>query len=506
MTFWGRDSKLFSLPKNSIKRKITIIITSAMIFSILFLGVASIHYISRLNRTGNEREMDEKITTARSVLSEYCKYANVYSQVQSLEFYTAMDELSKVIITDINLYDTHGGLIRTTQPDIYEQFLMGKRMNANAYHEIAHNNALKYTTMEEVAGMKYFSVYAPLFNNQGSMVAIINLPYFSRSADMLSASSSMIATIIDIYLVLIILAFIISVLLSNSLSRPLVEIKERIQGLTTSSNRNRYISYHNNRDEIGVLVSAYNKMVDDLDQSRQQLAQAEREQAWKEMARQIAHEIKNPLTPMKLRIQYLIRMKEEGRPGWEEQVEPTLNSIMGQIANLSEVANAFSSFSRFYNEEVVDVNLNTAISEQVFFFDTNDDINIEIRNNVPEPVVSARKQQLSRVFVNIIQNAIESIQNSQGTGNILIMIDAVEHEEGLYYKVNFEDDGLGVAEEHMERLFHPNFTTKSGGTGLGLAICRNIIEQSQGTISYSRSSLGGACFTILLPAKKSISF
>ena len=176
-----------------------------MIFSILFLGVASIHYINRLNRTGNEREMDEKITTARSVLSEYCKYVNVYSQVQSLEFYNVMDELSKVIRTDINLYDTHGGLIRTTQPDIYEQFLMGKRMNGNAYHEIAHNNALKYTTMEEVAGMKYFSVYAPLFNNQGSMVAIINLPYFSRSADMLSASSSMIATIINIYLVLIFL-------------------------------------------------------------------------------------------------------------------------------------------------------------------------------------------------------------------------------------------------------------------------------------------------------------
>jgi signal transduction histidine kinase len=151
---------------------------------------------------------------------------------------------------------------------------------------------------------------------------------------------------------------------------------------------------------------------------------------------------------------------------------------------------------------VVDVNLNEAISEQVFFFDTNDDITIEIRNNVSDPVVSARRQQLSRVFVNIIQNAIESIQNSRGTGHILITIDAVEHEEGLYYKLDFEDDGQGVAEEHMERLFHPNFTTKSGGTGLGLAICRNIIEQSQGTISYSRSSLGGACFTILLPAKQ----
>jgi len=506
MTFWGRDSMLFSLPKNSIKRKITIIITSAMIFSILFLGVASIHYVSRLNKTGNEREMDEKITTARSVLSEYCKYANVYSQVQSLEFYNAMDELAKVIRTDINLYDIHGGLIRTTQPDIYEQFLMGKRMNGNAFHEIAQKNALKYTTMEAVAGMKYFSVYAPIFNSQGSMVAIINLPYFSRSADMLSASSSMIATIINIYLVLIILAFIISVLLSNSLSRPLVVIKERIQGLTTSSNRNKYISYHNNRDEIGVLVSAYNKMVDDLDHSRLQLAQAEREQAWKEMARQIAHEIKNPLTPMKLRIQYLIRMKDEGRSGWEEQVEPTLNSILGQIANLSEVADAFSSFSRFYNEEVVDVNLNAAISEQVFFFDTNDDITIEIRNNVPDPVVSARRQQLSRVFVNILQNAIESIQNARGTGEILVTIDAVDREEGRYYKVDFEDDGLGVAEEHLERLFNPNFTTKSGGTGLGLAICRNIIEQSQGMISYSRSSLGGACFTILLPAKKPTSF
>lgn len=499
-TKWGRKSKLFTLPKHSLKRKITLLTTATMIIALVAMGVGSIIYSLRLTEENNNERIEDKIHSAQSSLSEYCKYAVRYNELNTPELFGAMENVSKVIQTDINLYDTHGGLIRSTKPEIFEQFLMGKRMNDKAFREIVYNKALRYTTVEDIMDMNYYSVYAPLFNGDGDLVAIVNVPYFSRSKDVNDATSSTIATIINLYLILLIAAIIVGTTVSNSLAKPLAEIKKKMEGLAMS-NKNAHIYYRNKKDELGVLVTAYNNMVDDLEESTRRLAQSEREQAWKEMARQIAHEIKNPLTPMRLSIQHLMRMKKQNYPGWEDKLEELSHSLIEQIDILSDTASEFSSFAKFYNEENADVNLDELIKEQVVIFDNNDNIDFKYVTTTDDAFVTARRKQLARVLVNLISNAIQALENSRGNGHIRISLYKEELPKGNYFKIDIEDDGPGVALNNQNKLFKPNFTTKSGGTGLGLAICRSIVEQSQGMISYKKSSLGGACFSIELPEK-----
>ena len=244
---------------------------------------------------------------------------------------------------------------------------------------------------------------------------------------------------------------------------------------------------------MGELVGAYNKMVDDLEESTQRLAQSEREQAWSEMARQIAHEIKNPLTPMRLSIQHLIRLKQRGIEGWEDKFEDVANSILEQIDILSNTASEFSSFAKFYYEDNAEINLYQLISEQMVLFDTRENIRIAFDYCKTECKVFARKGQIIRVLVNLVSNAVQALEESGGYICISLK------EDGGSYVVSIDDNGPGVKIEDENKLFKPNFTTKSSGTGLGLAICRNIIEQSGGKISYRRSELGGACFSFTLP-------
>ena len=224
------------------------------------------------------------------------------------------------------------------------------------------------------------------------------------------------------------------------------------------------------------------------------LAQTEREQAWSEMARQIAHEIKNPLTPMRLSIQHLIRMKQRNVEGWENKFEDVANSILEQIEILSNTASEFSSFAKFYYEENSVINIYNIINEQKILFDTRDNIKVLFNSDLEDALVFARKGQIIRVIVNLLSNAIQAIE-AIGRGYVRISL----VRDNNNYIVSIEDNGYGVKEEDINKLFKPNFTTKSSGTGLGLAISRNIIEQSGGTIFYKKSEIGGANFSFTLP-------
>ena len=496
---WRRE-KLFNLPKHSLKRKITLLITLSMVFALGIMGIGSVVYVMRLNRENNREAMDALITSAQSILAEPCKYAMRYNELNTAQLYNAMEEFTMVTRFDLHLYNVHGELIRSTRPELFDQYLLGKRMNNKAFRQIVKRRQLRYVELESLAGVRYYAIYEPVFNGDGEMVAIACVPFFSRSEDVTNATSSTISVIINVYLILLIAAIVLGALISNSLSRPLVEIKERIDRLAFTGNRR--IKYRNSRDELGVLIESYNKMVEDLEESSRQLAQNEREQAWKEMARQIAHEIKNPLTPMKLSIQYLMKLKEENVPGWEQKLETVSKSLLEQIDTLSQTATEFSSFARFYSEEVTRIDLDGLIREQRELFDNREDIAFRYLPTVEgEAWVDGRRSQLARVLVNLITNAIQAIDNA-GTpdGCIQISLSSVPYDGAAGWQIDVEDNGPGVGEEDLEKLFTPNFTTKKTGTGLGLAICRSIVEQSQGTISYSRSPLGGARFTIVLPA------
>lgn len=483
------------VPMDSFRWKITFLIMASLVFALLSLGTGSIWFSLNYFTESNRTKMEEKMQSVQSTLSYYSKSAQRYNdpQFNNIKLFEAMNRLSSNTQIDINIYRPDGLLLRTTQPEIYDRFLIGARMNPTAYKEIVYNKKKQFVNKENIAKLSYYSLYAPLFNQDGKLIAIANIPYFSRQSEVKNDASSIIAAIINIYLLLLLAAVFGGVALSNSLSKPLAEISRKMQLLDISQHP-EHIDY-NNRDELGILVAAYNKMVDDLEESTTQIAHSEREQAWREMARQIAHEIKNPLTPMRLSIQHLVRLKQQNVEGWQEKFEGLANSLIEQIDILADAAGEFSSFSRFYSEELSNTELNRLIREQIILFNTSDNISIRFVSEEHEAFVMARKTQITRVLVNLLSNAVQAV-DSQNNGEILVTLKKDEKQ----YVVSIEDDGPGVPDNLTHRLFKPNFTTKNSGTGLGLAICRSIMEQSQGSIDYSRSDvLGGANFTVKIP-------
>ena len=264
---------------------------------------------------------------------------------------------------------------------------------------------------------------------------------------------------------------------------------------------------YNGEDEITSLVDAYNRMVKELSDSTIQLAQAERDKAWSQMARQVAHEIKNPLTPIKLEIQRLIRLKEKGNLQWEEKFDKVASVVLEHIDILTETANEFSTFAKLYSEEPVLLDLDRTLKDQILIFDNRENIKIQYIG-MENALVMAPRPQLIRVFVNLITNAVQAVEIRQKEavengeqpidGHVVICL---RHSiKDGFYDIVVDDNGSGVKDENLNRLFTPNFTTKSGGTGLGLAICRNIIEKCDGEITYRKSfGLGGASFTVTLP-------
>ncbi len=493
-----RKGSLYKIPKSSFRWKITILIVTSLVVALLFMGAGSIWFSISFYNNNIREQMTQKLNSVRSTLSDFSFYANRYNDqtFNNIKLQTTMNKLSNTAQIDINVYNSSGVLLRTTRSEIFDRFLLGTRINPDAYYEIVHNNNKQVVNREKIADAEYYSLYAPLFNQEGTIIAIANIPYFTSLTGMSSDLSTIIATIINIYLLLIIAALFGGVALSNSIAKPLAQISKKME-FTDISQKPEHIDY-NQKDELGMLVSSYNKMVDDLEDSALKLAHGEREQAWREMARQIAHEIKNPLTPMRLSIQHLVRLKEQGIEDWPLRFDALAKSLMEQIDILSNAANEFSSFSRFYSEELGDVELNSLIREQLVLFSGRENIRINFENCCDVALVQARKTQLSRVLVNLISNAQQSLEKRE-RGNILVTLRLRE----TFYEISVEDDGPGVPDNLTNRLFKPNFTTKTGGTGLGLAICRSIIEQSQGEIFYSISErLGGANFSFRLPVKE----
>lgn len=497
----ARSGRLFRLGEHSLSHRIMLLFTLSTVVALALMVAAVGAYAVAVRSTSNRRQMEEKISAVQTSLAPLCKYTMRFSELRSAEFLSEMEKVARITNADINIYDASGMLVCSTKPEIFAQYVIGRRMNAEAYHSMAHLHTQRYFGTEKVGNLSFVSTYASLLNEEGDLVAIVNVPYISRAGDIKAATSSTIAMIINLYLVLVIAAVILGALLGNSLVRPLTEIRNKIASLTSSGGADRHIEYHGTEDELGVLVQAYNKMVDDLDESTRRLAQSEREQAWKEMARQVAHEIKNPLTPMRLSIQYLMRMKEQNYPGWEEKVTTLGASLLDQIDTLADTASEFSTIAKSFNEEPALVQLDALLREQVTIFDNRESISFAYECLPSKPVIMVRRHQMARTFLNILTNAVQAIENASGKGDVAITVSDALLGGAAAYRIDIEDSGPGVSDENLDKLFSPNFTTKSSGTGLGLTICKSIIEQSGGTISYHRSTkLGGACFSILLPA------
>ena len=450
--------------------------------------------------------MSSKINTVQALVEDHVRHVYNWRELRNKEFFLEIEKLGNTTKSDISIYTPEGKVFHSTMPEVFEKMVLGSRMPEDAFYNIRYQHQRFYISREIVAGRTLWSLYAPIFNDSGDLIAIIAVPYTDKSFDFRREALFHAAMIINFFLLLLIGSLLFSTREVNSMFSPLLEMGRKMK--SADINNLEYIVYKR-EDEISSLVDAYNRMVRDLSDSTRQLAQAERDNAWSQMARQVAHEIKNPLTPIKLELQRLIRLKQKGNPAWEEKFDKVSAVVLEHIDILTDTANEFSTFAKLYSEEPVLLDLDRILKDQLLIFDNKENIRISYLG-MADAYVVAPKPQLIRVFVNLITNAIQAVEmhqreveaedGEQFAGKVTIYL-RNSIKDG-FYDVVVDDNGTGVKEENVGKLFTPNFTTKSAGTGLGLAICRNIMEKCGGEISYKRSySLGGASFTVTIPKK-----
>lgn len=400
-------------------------------------------------------------------------------------------KISDIQNIDINVYDTLGDLATSSQMSIFDNGLTSIRMDAMAYCAMARAHETQYSQQEQIGKLTYTAAYAPIRDKSGRTIAYLNVPYFEKSRTIENEVSSFLITLMNAYVFLLLCAAVMAYFISNSITRPLRFISEKLRILNLNK-RNEPIEWRS-RDEVGALITEYNKMIAELENSAAKLARSERESAWREMARQIAHEIKNPLTPMKLSIQYLQRAIDEGKDVTElaKRVNKTL---VEQIDNLSTIATAFSSFAQMPKGQNEVFDLNDLLRGIVGLFEKEDNVRIHLTTHKEQAMVYADKNQMVSVFNNLIKNAIQSIPDgTRGDINVITM------EEMGHIKTIVMDNGSGIPKDSYDKVFVPNFTTKSSGTGLGLAICKQIVESAGGKIWFESTVGEGTSFFVTLP-------
>jgi signal transduction histidine kinase len=489
-----RNSGLRNSPiANDLRFKIQGSIISVVLISHLFVATGTIYYNIREYRSRHQTDLQEKIKSISEEIKSRLFNVNSINPDLQQWLYVELNKLSNIFRTDINIYDTSGELLATSRPEIFDKGITASRINSIAYLELAERFRLKYFQPEKIGTLSYLSAYEPIINNNSEYLGYLNLPYFTREDDLKQGISTFIVAFINLYLILFLASVIIAVFLSNKITQPLSLIREKLRGIQLGK-KNEHINYQA-EDEIGALVREYNHKVDDLMESAELLARSERESAWREMAKQIAHEIKNPLTPMKLNIQYLQKAKEEGKEHYDDFFNRVTKNLIEQIDTLSGIATEFSNFAQIPKARNEIFNLIEVVQNICSLFEPNQNLSITLDvNHLSEIKVFIDKEQFSRALLNLVKNAIQAIPADQ-KGELKISVLKVGHSA----VIQISDNGTGISKEAQENLFQPNFTTKTSGMGLGLSIVKNIIENFSGKIWYTTKINQGTTFFVEIP-------
>ncbi len=480
-------------PSANFRNRIRRAMVQVLLLSLIVVGIVTILYNVKSFEKKNNDNLSEKLLSVMVDVEKNLVAENwLHPEYKDyLTYYLVY--LSNVFYTDINLYDTSGVLLASSRPEIIERSLLGSRINPRAWHELYNNNQSRLVQTESIGKMEYISAYVPLVANGRKAVAYLNLPYFTRQGEFAREVFDVLVALINIYALLILFTLFVALIISNQITRPLELIRSKIRNIEIGRH-NEPIQYHEN-DEVGLLVKEYNRMVSELAESAEKLAHSQRQSAWREMAKQIAHEIKNPLTPMKLTIQHLIKAKKENQPDWEQLFDKFSGSFIHQINTLSNIATEFSNFAKMPTSNPVHLSILNVLEESVNLFSSYPNIKISLSSETENSLtVNADKEQLQRVFVNLLKNSIQAIPRGE-QGVIAIALNLFKSKA----IVKVTDNGIGMPEHVQEKLFSPNFTTKSGGMGLGLAMSKEIIENMGGKIWFETKPNEGTSFFVELP-------
>lgn len=479
--------------KGSLMLRIQLSIIGVVFVALLIVGSGTILYNIAQYRANHRQDLIDKINSISVEIDMLMGNEEMFDQ-ELIEFLSyELIRISDIFWTDINLYDLNGRLITTSRPEVFDKGLISRQMDNTAMRYLKQYQPTRYLHKEHIAKMEYLSAYVPMISYTGKNIGYINLPYFIKEKEFRQEITTFILAFINIYVFLLMASILVAYFISAKITGPLKLIRENLRiiqlGKTTKP-----IAY-NSDDEIGALVNEYNNKVRELANSAELLARSERETAWREMAKQIAHEIKNPLTPMKLNVQFLQRSVPEVKDDYHEKVARVSEILIEQIDNLSAIATAFSNFAKIPKAHNELFNLVERLNETLKLYNYTGQVEINTHFKGAERLmVYADKEQFSRAIINLVKNAIQSIPENQH-GKIDI---SLKKEQGACI-IGISDNGRGIPEALKDNIFVPNFTTKSSGAGLGLAITKNIVENFRGAIWFESEEGRGTDFYIRIP-------
>ena len=481
----------------SFGQRLQALIVLTLGISFLVVGPVSVIYMRSLY---NQNTANAQFETTRTLVNEMRNDLDFESLLQ----YASRDRWDELLqryantfFTDINLYQLNGQLLATTRPEIFELNLQAPLMNAEAYQNIHHNHELYFTHQEQLGEAVYESAYLPLTDAEGNTLAYLNTPFFSSTTDLQKEIKNFVLTYLNIILLLLVIALIFVLRLTQRLTQPLALIQNKLGGLKIDQ-KNEPIEWRGN-DEIGALIKQYNQLVVELEKSAAELRRTAAESAWRSVARQVAHEIHNSLTPMRLSVQMLQRSAEQQDGMVDGRIQRTTTTLLEQIDALSDIASSFSQYAKLPVNNPQPLDLAELVSNLVNLYDNADNIefHLEIEPEV-DYTFNGDKTNLNSAIGNIIKNATQAIGLSPN-GRIDVSLRATE----TSFAISVKDNGKGIKEEDKKMIFVPNFTTKTGGSGVGLSLAYNIILSAGGSIGFESQEGVGTEFIIDLPRETS---
>ena len=467
--------------------RILYIIMTPVLAVFIYIFFMSISYVHRNFEQHQRHDLQMRSEYIQSYLRSlyYWDVALTESQAQGLSI--DLHDLGYDMNQDINVYSLSGEILASSSPALFNNGILSRRMAPEAIFSEDHT-AVCY---EQIASHPYLVSYVPFHNGSFVTIGYIAVPYFMSEQTRNAEVDALLARLLPPYLIVLLLALFFSFMAARSMTAPISMLTDKMRHFKIGA-KNNHIDYPYH-DELGALVERYNVLVDRVEESAEQLAKAEREGAWRTMARQIAHEINNPLTPMKLSVQKLQRLR--GTEQFDAYFEKATAMLVSEIDNLAHIAQSFSTFAKQPDVVTTEVDIAEKLSHVITLQRAND-AQIPVRYVGADSGVKvlADQEQVSQVFVNIIRNAIQALEG-QADADIIVVLNAAYSEKEV--QISISDNGPGIADDIREKIFRPNFTTKSNGNGLGLAISKHIVEGSGGRIEFETSPKGTTFYIYL---------
>lgn len=462
----------------------------AMLLLMVFCIVAGRQSIDRYETT-NRAKMSQLLTSIGKMLFHEFGTSDNISDENPTDVDNALQRVNSLFFVDAHIYSLDGRLVGSSRRELFINGIVAPLINSRALELLRSEITDEVFVTETIGSLVHYSVYAPMYNEYDEIIGYVNVPFFSDLSAMRQQLLSTFVPITNSYMLIILLSILFSYFLANGITKPLIKLSENLRTVGLRKN-NEKINYPNN-DEIGILVREYNRMLDELEISAEKLAVSERESTWREMAKQIAHEIKNPLTPMKLSVQYLQRAWNEQRDDFDAYLRKVTLTLIEQIDQLTAIASEFSDVAKMQTAELSRVDMCRSLANAVALFEQTENATVTLNLKCREAYAMANAKQMTSVFNNLIKNALQAAKPDEAIA-IEATIDIVDGK----IHIAISDNGRGIATDARDKIFRPNFTTKSTGMGLGLAIVKTIITNLGGEIRFETEENVGTTFYITL--------